>query len=63
MNRAQLAKGLDVEVGKTATTVNMLDWLGRTALELIGQGGLGHSLDNLEKPQPNPLGDAVKEFL
>ena len=58
-----MSRGLEAEVGNTTTTVNILDWLGRTALELIGQGALGQSLANLEKQEPNALGDAVKEFL
>lgn len=58
-----MAIGVEAEVGSNPTTVNVLDWLGRTALELIGQGGLGYSLDTLEKPEPNALGDAIKDFL
>ena len=58
-----MSRGLEAEVGNTTTMVNILDWLGRTALELIGQGALGQSLANLEKQEPNALGDAVKEFL
>ena len=58
-----MSRGLEAEVGNTTTTVNILDWLGRTALELIGQGALGQSLANLEKQEPNALGDAVKKFL
>ena len=58
-----MSRSLEAEVGNTTTTVNILDWLGRTALELIGQGALGQSLANLEKQEPNALGDAVKEFL
>lgn len=58
-----MAAGIGGEVGNDQATVNILDWFGRTALELIGQCGLGTSLDTLEEPEPNPLGDAVKEFL
>lgn len=33
----------------------MLSWTTRIALELIGQGGLGHSFDTLEPDTPIPL--------
>lgn len=51
------------EVGAAATDVNMLDWMGRTALELIGQGGLGYSFDPLTENKSNAYGDALKNFL
>lgn len=36
----------------------------RVALELVGQGGLGHSFDSLEPDSPTPLyTKAIKEFL
>lgn len=59
----KLRSGLEVQVGDKPTTVDILGWFGRTALELIGQGGLGYSLDTLDTPAPNPYGDALKEFL
>lgn len=40
----------------------MLEWMGRTALELIGQGGLGYSFDPLVAHTTNEFGDALKEF-
>ena len=43
--------------------VNILEWMGRTALELIGQGGLGYSFDPLVETGSNPFGDALKAFL
>ena len=51
------------EIGDSATTVDILGWFGRTALELIGQGGLGYSLDTLTTPTPNDYGEALKKFL
>lgn len=27
--------------------IDVLDWMGRTSLELVGQGGLGYSFDPL----------------
>lgn len=45
------------------TEVNILDWMTRTALELVGQGGLGYSFDPLLEVKRNVFGDALKEFL
>ena len=44
--------------------IDMLDWMGRTALELIGQAGLGWSFDPLiEDTVGNNLGTAVKSIM
>lgn len=52
------------EVEDGPREVNMLDWMGRTALELIGQGGLGYSLDPLTPAAvSNSFGDALKAFM
>ncbi|KIP02463.1 hypothetical protein PHLGIDRAFT_26577 [Phlebiopsis gigantea 11061_1 CR5-6] len=51
------------QIGKTTADVNVLDWMGRTALELIGQGGLGYSFDPLIKNQENAYGQALKRLL
>ena len=41
--------------------LDMLSWMGRTALELVGQAGLGWSFDPLVADAPdNHLGAAVK---
>ena len=37
--------------------------MSRTALELIGQGGLGHSFDPLIKNESNAFGQALKDLL
>lgn len=50
-------------MGGSGKELNMLDWMGRTALELIGQGGLGHSFDPLTENIPNPFGEAMKAFM
>ncbi|KAI0786740.1 cytochrome P450 [Abortiporus biennis] len=42
--------------------IDVLDWLSRAALELIGQGGLGYSFDQLVEGKPNELGDAIKNI-
>ncbi|KAL6306629.1 cytochrome P450 monooxygenase [Sparassis latifolia] len=43
--------------------LDMLGWMGRTALELIGQGGLGYSFDPLVRDAADEYGNALKEFL
>ena len=41
----------------------MLRWNGRAALELIGQGALGHSFDPLDQETSDDFAVAVKSFL
>ena len=41
----------------------MANWMGRTALELIGQGGFGHSLDPLVEDATDNLAISLKLFL
>nr|F1SYI1.1 RecName: Full=Cytochrome P450 monooxygenase 219; Flags: Precursor [Postia placenta Mad-698-R]BAK09525.1 cytochrome P450 [Postia placenta] len=45
--------------------IDVLEWTGRAALELIGQGGLGYSFDPLvsDKEARNEYGDALKAML
>jgi len=38
---------LEMKQSREATSVDMISWLSRIALELIGQGGLGHSFGAL----------------
>ena len=40
--------------------VDILAWMGRTALELIGQAGLGYSFDPLVSDSADEFGAAVK---
>ena len=58
-----MMKGIDSEVGPQAGTVDMMEWLSRTALELIGQGGFGHSFDPLVRDESDPYAEAVKSFM
>ena len=46
-----------------ATDLDMLGWMSRTALELIGQTGIGYSFDPLTEDVPDEYADAVKEFV
>jgi len=43
--------------------IDVLNWLTRTALEMIGQGGFGHSFDRLEQDELNPLAEAIKAIV
>lgn len=43
--------------------LDVLGWMGRTALELIGQGGLGYSFDPLVEDASESTGDAIKTLL
>lgn len=43
------------------TQVDMLAWMSRTALELIGQAGMGYSFDDLEdEANAHPYVQAIK---
>ena len=48
----------------TASTneVDILEWMGRAALELMGQGGLGHSFDPLIENVHNDFADSLKRL-
>lgn len=52
-------------MGSGQSEIDVLKWTGRTALELIGQGGLGYSFDPLEAETEaiNEYGNAVKLLL
>ncbi|KAI0791136.1 cytochrome P450 [Abortiporus biennis] len=59
----KLREGLVNEIQQGHEDIDILDWFGRTALELIGQGGLGYSFDPLVDNVPNTLGDRIKSAL
>jgi len=42
--------------------IDMLHWMGRTALEIIGQGGLGYSFDTLIDDKDDAYGFAMKSL-
>ncbi|KAF7969443.1 hypothetical protein HWV62_27341 [Athelia sp. TMB] len=42
--------------------IEMMHWFGRTALELIGQSGLGYSFDNFDEGPPHPYSLAIKDL-
>ncbi|EDR02322.1 uncharacterized protein LACBIDRAFT_309740 [Laccaria bicolor S238N-H82] len=44
--------------------IDMASWMGRTALEMIGQGGFGYSFDTFEEDTtPNPYSESIKALL
>ena len=45
-----------------AVEVDMYQWMGRCALELIGQAGLGYSFDPLTADKPDAYAIAVKSL-
>ncbi|KAM5543438.1 hypothetical protein V8D89_002689 [Ganoderma adspersum] len=43
--------------------INMVSWMGQTAVELIGQAGLGYSFDSLAEESSDTYGGALKLFI
>ncbi|KAL4249906.1 hypothetical protein ABKN59_001980 [Abortiporus biennis] len=60
-NRLKVAIKSQVKDG--GKEIDILNWLSRVALELIGQGGLGYSFDPLVEKTSNTLGDTIKRFM
>ncbi|KAH9944870.1 cytochrome P450, partial [Amylocystis lapponica] len=56
----RLRHAISAQVDAEPREVDVLNWMGRAALELVGQGGLGYSLDPLVEDTPNALGNAIK---
>ncbi len=66
----QLREAIQLEISQspsrnreTGVEIDILSWMGRVALELIGQGGLGYSFDPLVKTEHNTFGEALKDVL
>ncbi|EPS99479.1 hypothetical protein FOMPIDRAFT_1096252, partial [Fomitopsis schrenkii] len=53
---------IKVRVSDGPQELDMLGWLGRVALELIGQGTLGYSFDPLLRDKPDSYGQALKSL-
>ena len=62
---SQLKQAVHAQVGnsKEGQEVDILHWMGRTALELIGQAGLGYSFDPLIADAPDEFAEAAKAFM
>ena len=59
----KLQEAVAARVQGGQTEIDMLDWMGRTALELIGQGGLGYSFDPLTSESREEFTEAIKSFM
>ncbi|KAJ2929646.1 hypothetical protein H1R20_g7436, partial [Candolleomyces eurysporus] len=60
----KLRKTLTEQVSQGEREIDMLSWMGRTALELIGQSGYGYSFDSLEEGAPeHPFATGIKNLL
>ena len=61
---SQLITGISSKLQDGPDDVDVLNWLGRTALELIAQAGIGHSFDPLvEQTSTHPFAAAVKSYM
>ncbi|KAG0706187.1 cytochrome P450 [Suillus ampliporus] len=58
-----LRDGIVAQVEHGPREINMLEWLNRTALELVGQSGLGYSFDCLKEGYTIPYSIAVKNLM
>ncbi|KAI9065218.1 cytochrome P450 [Trametes sanguinea] len=60
----KLRAAIEERVRTAPAEIDMLNWMGRTALELIGQAGLGHSFDPLkEDVTPDVYAEAIKAYV
>ncbi|KAJ3479304.1 hypothetical protein NLI96_g9146 [Meripilus lineatus] len=59
----RLRGGIGKQVSQSSGDVDVLNWVSRTALELVGQGGMGYSFDPLVEDAKNVFGDSIKGIL
>lgn len=59
----QLRDAIRYRVQDGPRELDVLHWMGRTALELIGQGGLGYTFDPLVEDRIDPYGEALKAIV
>ncbi|KAH9941595.1 cytochrome P450 [Epithele typhae] len=57
-----LVHAISSRINEENTEVDMMSWMGRMALELIGQVAFGHSFDPLTEDIADPYTEAVKAF-
>ena len=57
-----MRRAIAAQVDSRSAEVDVLSWMGRAALELVGQGGLGYSFDPLEGEMEDGYGRALKQF-
>ncbi|KAI0716800.1 cytochrome P450 [Earliella scabrosa] len=61
-HRLQIAMEACISHSSGPTEIDMISWMGRTALELVGQAGLGYSFDPLVGEAPDEFATAIKMF-
>ena len=59
----QLRTAIETHLKDGPQSLDILEWMGRTALELVGQGGLGYSFDPLVAESHDEFAEAVKSFV
>ena len=52
-----------MQVGEKNTEVDIQNWMSRTALELIGQAGLGYSFDPLTEEAKDSYAESIKDLM
>ncbi|KAI8969791.1 cytochrome P450 [Trametes punicea] len=57
---SKLVEAVSSRVGDGSVDIDMMNWMSRTALELIGQSGIGHSFDPLTEDVADAYAEAVK---
>lgn len=60
----QLRHAIAVSIGGSSRDIDVMHWIGRAALELVGQGGMGYSFDPLipGRHSPHAVGEALKNL-
>ncbi|KAF8069171.1 cytochrome P450 [Lyophyllum atratum] len=60
----KLEQAIKFNITNGAQDIDILHWMSRAALEMIGQSGLGYSFDSLtEGVEPHPYSKAAKELI
>ncbi|KAI0631059.1 cytochrome P450 [Trametes polyzona] len=59
----RLVTAIDTRVSPTGVDLDVCGWMSRTALELIGQSGLGYSFDPLTEETADAYAGAIKRFV
>ena len=59
----ELRDAIAKEVKDGEKEIDILNWVTRAALELVGQGGLGHSFDPLDRDWKNPYVETLKSLV
>ncbi|KAI0333103.1 cytochrome P450 [Cubamyces sp. BRFM 1775] len=58
----RLLDAISSRVEGGSSEIDVLGWMSRAALELIGQGGLGYSFDPLTEDKADDFADSIKAF-